>query len=83
MVVAPRAAQGEPEHRTAQGVDEVFDLQMVRDAVGAAEAPVDREVPGRDERIERRGDEMAELSGRLFGSDAAREAMLAFLSKKG
>lgn len=34
------------------------------------------------ERIERRGDEMAELSGRLFGSDAAREAMLAFLSKK-
>ena len=35
------------------------------------------------ERIERRGDEMAELSGRLFGSDAAREAMLAFLSKKG
>lgn len=35
------------------------------------------------DRIERRGDEMAELSGRLFGSDAAREAMLAFLSKKG
>ncbi len=34
------------------------------------------------DRIERRGDEMAELSGRLFGSDAAREAMLAFLSKK-
>jgi enoyl-CoA hydratase/carnithine racemase len=33
--------------------------------------------------IERRGAEMAELSGRLFGSDAAREAMLAFLSKKG
>ena len=34
------------------------------------------------ERIGRHGDEMAELSGRLFGSDAAREAMLAFLSKK-
>ncbi len=34
------------------------------------------------ERIERRGEEMAELSGRLFGSDEAREAMLAFLSKK-
>jgi enoyl-CoA hydratase/carnithine racemase len=32
--------------------------------------------------LERRGDEMAELSGRLFGSDAAREAMLAFLSAK-
>ena len=34
------------------------------------------------ERIEKNGAEMAELSGRLFGSDAAREAMLAFLSKK-
>ena len=34
------------------------------------------------ERIENNGAEMAELSGRLFGSDAAREAMLAFLSRK-
>ena len=34
------------------------------------------------ERIERHGAEMAELSGRLFGSDDAREAMLAFLSRK-
>ena len=34
------------------------------------------------ETIERRGEEMSELSGRLFGSDAAREAMLAFLSSK-
>ena len=32
------------------------------------------------DQLERRGEEMAELSGRLFGSDAAREAMLAFLS---
>ena len=32
--------------------------------------------------LDRRGDEMAELSARLFGSDEAREAMLAFLSKK-
>jgi methylglutaconyl-CoA hydratase len=32
-------------------------------------------------RIEARGEEMAELSARLFGSDAAREAMLAFLSR--
>jgi enoyl-CoA hydratase/carnithine racemase len=32
-------------------------------------------------RIETNGDEMAALSARLFGSDAAREAMLAFLSK--
>jgi enoyl-CoA hydratase/methylglutaconyl-CoA hydratase len=35
------------------------------------------------ERIEKDGAAMAELSGRLFGSDAAREAMLAFLSRKG
>jgi enoyl-CoA hydratase/carnithine racemase len=34
------------------------------------------------ERLDRRGEEMAELSARLFGSDAAREAMLAFLSKR-
>ena len=34
------------------------------------------------ETLDRRGDEMAELSARLFGSDEAREAMLAFLSKR-
>lgn len=34
------------------------------------------------QKLEARGEEMAELSARLFGSDAAREAMLAFLSKK-
>ena len=33
------------------------------------------------DKLERRGEEMAELSGRLFGSEAAREAMLAFLSR--
>ncbi|HET6561808.1 MAG TPA: enoyl-CoA hydratase family protein [Marmoricola sp.] len=33
-------------------------------------------------RIEGRGQEMAELSAELFGSEAAREAMHAFLSKK-
>lgn len=33
-------------------------------------------------RIEADGDDMAELSARLFGSQAAREAMLAFLSRK-
>jgi enoyl-CoA hydratase/methylglutaconyl-CoA hydratase len=33
-------------------------------------------------RIEEQGGEMAELSGRLFGSDAAREAMTAFLTRK-
>jgi enoyl-CoA hydratase/carnithine racemase len=33
-------------------------------------------------RIETQGDELAALSTRLFGSDAAREAMLAFLSRK-
>lgn len=32
--------------------------------------------------LEARGEEMAELSASLFGSDAAREAMLAFLSSK-
>jgi methylglutaconyl-CoA hydratase len=32
-------------------------------------------------RIESRGEEMAELSASLFGSEAAREAMLAFLSR--
>jgi methylglutaconyl-CoA hydratase len=35
------------------------------------------------DKLDRRGEEMAELSGRLFGSEAAREAMMAFLSKKG
>lgn len=35
------------------------------------------------ERIDRLGDELAEKSARLFGSDEAREAMLAFLSRKG
>lgn len=34
------------------------------------------------ERIEARGDEMAALSARLFGSDGAREAMTAFLNKR-
>jgi len=34
------------------------------------------------DRIDAQGDDMAALSARLFGSDAAREAMLAFLSKK-
>jgi enoyl-CoA hydratase/methylglutaconyl-CoA hydratase len=34
------------------------------------------------EKLDRRGPEMAELSARLFGSDEAREAMLAFLSRK-
>jgi enoyl-CoA hydratase/carnithine racemase len=33
-------------------------------------------------RIETQGDDLAALSARLFGSDAAREAMLAFLSRK-
>ena len=33
-------------------------------------------------RIDAHGDEMAELSARLFASDAAREAMTAFLSRK-
>ncbi|WP_262851138.1 enoyl-CoA hydratase-related protein [Mumia quercus] len=33
-------------------------------------------------RIDRLGDEVAELSGRLFGSDEARTAMLAFLNRK-
>lgn len=32
--------------------------------------------------IDRHADEMAELSARLFGSDEAREAVIAFLSKK-
>lgn len=34
------------------------------------------------DKLERRGDEMAELSARLFGSEAVREAMLAFLERK-
>lgn len=33
-------------------------------------------------RIETQGDDLAALSARLFGSDAAREAMLAFLGRK-
>lgn len=35
------------------------------------------------EACDERGDDLAALSVRLFGSDAAREAMLAFLSRKG
>jgi enoyl-CoA hydratase/carnithine racemase len=34
------------------------------------------------DRIDARGDEVAALSARLFGSDEAREAMMAFLSRK-
>lgn len=34
------------------------------------------------DRIDTRGDDLAKLSARLFGSDEAREAMLAFLSRK-
>jgi enoyl-CoA hydratase/carnithine racemase len=34
------------------------------------------------DRIDARGPELAKLSARLFGSDEAREAMMAFLSKK-
>ncbi|QIX28309.1 enoyl-CoA hydratase family protein [Nocardioides sp. JQ2195] len=34
------------------------------------------------ERIDSRGDDLAALSGRLFGSEAAKEAMLAFLNRK-
>lgn len=34
------------------------------------------------ERIDARGEEMVELSARLFGSEAAKEAMTAFLSRK-
>jgi enoyl-CoA hydratase/carnithine racemase len=34
------------------------------------------------EYVDANADEMAALSARLFGSDEAREAMLAFLSKK-
>jgi len=34
------------------------------------------------ERIDTLGPDLAKLSARLFGSDEAREAMLAFLSKK-
>ena len=34
------------------------------------------------DKLEQRGDAMAELSGQLFGSDEAREAMLAFLARK-
>jgi enoyl-CoA hydratase/methylglutaconyl-CoA hydratase len=34
------------------------------------------------DRIDARGDDVAALSARLFGSDEAREAMLAFLSRK-
>lgn len=33
------------------------------------------------DRIDERGDELAALSGRLFGSEAAKEAMLAFLNR--
>jgi len=34
------------------------------------------------ERIDTRGEELVELSARLFGSDEAREAMVAFLNRK-
>ena len=39
-------------------------------------------MPDLVERIDAQADDMAELSARLFGSDGAREAMTAFLSRK-
>jgi enoyl-CoA hydratase/methylglutaconyl-CoA hydratase len=75
-------------------ITEAVPAEEVADTVaalcaGLADAPLQglRETKrlvtaGLVEHLDAHGDQVAELSARLFGSDEAREAMLAFLSKK-
>ncbi len=66
-------------------LDEAVDGVVASLLTGAAQGLREtKALLGRDlvDRIDARGDEVAALSARLFGSDEAREAMLAFLSRK-
>jgi enoyl-CoA hydratase/methylglutaconyl-CoA hydratase len=70
-----------PEAELDDAVDAVVSSLMTGAAQGLRET---KALLARDllDRIDARGDEVAALSARLFGSDEAREAMLAFLSRK-
>lgn len=67
------------------GLDDAVDAVVASLLTGAAQGLREtKALLARDllDRIDERGDEVAALSARLFGSDEAREAMLAFLSRK-
>ena len=69
----------------ADGLDAVVDRICASLATGAPQGLREsKRILNRDliARIDALGEEMAELSARLFASDAAREAMTAFLSRK-
>lgn len=70
-----------PEPQLDDAVNAVVDSLRSGSAQGLRET---KALLARDlvDRIDARGDEVAALSARLFGSEAAREAMLAFLAKK-
>ena len=70
-----------PEAELDDAVDAVVASLLTGAAQGLRET---KALLSRDllDRIDERGDEVAALSARLFGSDEAREAMLAFLSRK-
>jgi enoyl-CoA hydratase/methylglutaconyl-CoA hydratase len=70
----------------AAGLDAAADALCAELATGAPQGLREtKALLARDllDRIDARADEMAELSARLFGSDAAREAMAAFLGRAG
>ena len=69
----------------ADGLDAEVDRICASLATGAPQGLREsKRILNRDliARIDALGEEMAELSARLFASDAAREAMTAFLSRK-
>ncbi|HWJ08691.1 MAG TPA: enoyl-CoA hydratase-related protein [Nocardioides sp.] len=70
-----------PADRLTARVDEVVGQIATGAAQGLRET---KRLVGADllERIDAQGEELVELSARLFGSDEAREAMTAFLSRK-
>lgn len=70
-----------PEAELDDAVDAVLGSLLTGAAQGLRET---KALLARDlvDRIDARGDEVAALSARLFGSDEAREAMLAFLERK-
>ena len=70
-----------PAEQLAAKVDEVVGQLATGAAQGLRET---KRLLGAEllERIDEKGEELVELSARLFGSDEAREAMTAFLSRK-
>ena len=68
----------------ADGLDEAVETACAQLATGAAQGLREtKALLGRDllARIDARADEVAALSARLFGSEAAQEAMTAFLTR--